>query len=123
MWCAWGNLDVQIESDTFVPPNDFRTLGVILYATRLESSDAPFTVPAPMTLVWVCIALALLHSALQHTRIPIGIIHALCVCIWLTASIGIATERLLTVAALPWLVLATTMIYALSQKYRRGSAE
>jgi hypothetical protein len=113
---AVGALDVQLESDTFAPPNDFRTLGVMLYDARLAPSDTPFTVPAPMTLVWVGITLILLHSALQRLRAPPVIIHGLCAALWLVASIGVASERLLTVAALPWLVFVSTLAYALTRR-------
>jgi hypothetical protein len=114
-----GVLDVQIESDTFAPPNDFRALGVMLYAAQLAPSNAPFTLPAPMTLVWVGITLILLHSALQRIRAPTTIVHGLCAALWLVASIGIAAERLLTVAALPWLIFVSTLAYALTRRNTR----
>ena len=46
-----GSLDVQIDSDTFVPPNDLRTLGVVVSELRVEPVDGSgVTWPAPLAL-------------------------------------------------------------------------
>ncbi len=109
-----GDLDLQIESETFVPPNDLRTLGVALYAMRLETfnSQRPFTWPALMPLLWCVITVVALQLFVRAVGMPRELGLALPLILLAVISAGIATQRLPTVAALPWLALASITAYS-----------
>ena len=70
-----GSLDVAIDSDSFVPPNDLRTLGVAVADVRVEPLDGGgFTWPAPLTLLWG--AVAVVGCFLAASRRPIKVSEA-----------------------------------------------
>jgi len=102
-----GSLDVQIDSDTFVPPNDLRTLGVVVSELRVEPVEAGgFTWPAPL-------ALALGAAALTAVFLSVGRRFA-----WPAAllalgvlSAGVAGERVLSADLMPWAALAAACVY------------
>ena len=110
-----GDLDVHIDSETFAPPGDLRTLGVTVYGLRLESSGAPHIVfPAPLPLIWGTLAVSLLFLALRQRSIATRLAWPVSALALLFLSAGIASARLLTVAALPWAILVATTLFALS---------
>jgi hypothetical protein len=116
-----GDLDLHIESETFVPPNDLRTLGVILYALRLEPADGQPRViwPAPLPLIWGTLLVSLLFLSLRAW--PAAALPAWPVSLLVLAVLcgGVAAARLLTVALLPWGILATTVLYVVSSSGAR----
>jgi hypothetical protein len=118
-----GDLDIHIDSETFAPPGDLRTLGVIVYALRLEPSPSPHLVfPAPLPLIWGTLIVSLLFLALRcwplATRLawPIALLALALICF------GIAAARLQTVSLLPWAILLTTTLYAFSLSSSRRIA-
>jgi hypothetical protein len=117
-----GDLDLHIRSDTFAPANDLRTLGVALYGLRVEAAvnQAPLTWPAPVPLAMGTLAVSLLFLALS-VRLPIRLAWLAGLAVVVLLAAGLALERMLTVAVLPWLVLLSVIAYVASSNLRRES--
>ena len=110
---AWGDLNLVIDADTFTPQNDLRMLGVILYTFQLEATPNTPTLPAALPLLCVALTLMFMQRMLERLRLPTAVTISLCAFLWFAVSIGLATERLWTAAALPWLVLISSVGYVL----------
>ena len=127
-----GSLDVQIDSDTFVPPNDLRTLGVVVSELRVEPVDGSgVTWPAPLALALGAGAVtAVFLSAdrragrLQHPAPPCHLRQARgagrleAAGQWAAALLtlgvlvgGVASERVLAASLMPWSALAAASVY------------
>ena len=118
-----GDLDVHIDSETFAPPGDLRTLGVTVYGLRLEPSGEPHIVfPAPLPLVWGTLVVSLLFLALRQWSVATRLAWPVSALALLFLCAGIAAARLQTVALLPWAILITTTLFALSLSSSRRAA-
>lgn len=104
---AWGNLAILVESDTFTPPNDLRTLGVIISEVRIESGGGVPVVPAPAPLAWGALAVMALGSAGARRRAAGAALALL-----LALTVGIAGARLVAATALPWVALGALTLAA-----------
>jgi alpha-1,2-mannosyltransferase len=103
-----GNLNVQINSDTFVPPNDLRTLGVAVSDLRVEPLEGNgFTWPAPLVMVTGATAVIAVFLAAGRRAAWLAALVTLGV-----LSAGVASERVLTAALIPWAALAAVSLYA-----------
>ena len=115
-----GSLDVQIDSDAFVPPNDLRTLGVAVSELRIEPLEGGFTWPAPLALGFgaVTVMAVFLSSGRRRLAWPA----ALLVLGVLVTSI--ASERVLAASLVPWAALgAATLYVGVRSKQRTTWAE
>jgi hypothetical protein len=118
---ADGDVDVRIDSDTFAPPNDLRALGVTLYAMRLETSPGqpPLTWPAPVPLAWGMLSIAFFFLA-SSARLPGRMTWPVTIVLLLLFCAGLAIERTLAVAALPYAVLASVLAYVAAMTIGQG---
>jgi hypothetical protein len=107
-----GDLDLRLDSDTFAPPNDLRALGVTLYGMTLdtEPGQPPLTWPAPAPLAWGMLSIAFFFLALS-VRLPVRIVWLAMLALLILFCAGLALSRTLTVAALPYSVLASVLVY------------
>jgi hypothetical protein len=122
----FGDLDIHIDSETFVPPDDLRTLGVILYGLRVEPADGqPHAVwPAPLPLIWGTLLVSLLFLSTRAWSFAAQLAWPVSLLVLAVLCGGVAVARLLTVATLPWGVLVTSAMYAVSvSAARRGGRE
>ncbi len=110
-----GDLDLQIESDTFAPPNDLRPLGVAVYGLRLETAPRafPLTWPAPAPLAWGIIAVSMTYLTAGTLRLPDRVAWVLALLLLGILSVGIAVARTLAVEVLPWSVLVSVIAFVL----------
>ena len=111
-----GDLAIQINSETFAPSGDLRTLGVIVYALRLGSISEPHIVwPAPLPLLWCLMIVALLYRSLCRQAISLRLAWPIAALVLALLCAGIAAARLPTVAALPWVILLASILFAISR--------
>jgi hypothetical protein len=127
------DIDVQIASDTFAPPNDLRTLGVGVYALRIEPAE-PFTVPSARVVMFSMVAVIAIAASANRTvklvsstvdgsqsrkeritawGIPLFLLPVI--------VIGLVIFRVLTAVALPWLAGAAVVIYTAVRLHERAS--
>lgn len=117
------DIDVQIASDTFAPPNDLRTLGVGVYALRVEPAE-PFTLPsARVVLFSLAAVIAIAATAHRTVKLVSGAVDGtqgrteriiawgIPLFLLIVIALGLIFFRVLTALALPWLAGAALVTY------------
>ena len=112
-----GDLDLNLKSGTFAPPNDLRTLGVALYALRIEPAGPPPApvLPAPLPLAWAVLSAAFTFLA-ATARFPRPAAWALSLALIALLTLGLALQRLQTTALLPWALLLSILLFIASRR-------
>ncbi len=117
-----GNLAIRIESETFMPLPDERTLGVGLYWLKLESGNQhKFVFPALLPLLWSLITSFFVWRTVRviHSQsLWPGVLFVLCLSVLVY---GLATERLFTVSALPTIALFCAIAAAAAEIKSRST--
>lgn len=121
---ASGDVDLRIDSDTFAPPNDLRALGVTLYTMRLDTAPGqpPLTWPSPVVLAWGMLSMAFFFLAMS-ARLSARIVWSVTIILLILFCTGLALERTLAVAALPYAVLASVLAYVAAMTLGRAAAK
>jgi Glycosyltransferase family 87 len=116
-----GNLEIRIESDTFNPLPDQRTLGAGLFSLKLQSNTKQqFVLPALNTFLWSLVISFFLWRVARITGSPI--VAGLTFVIFLSALVyGLATERLWTVSLLPASALFSAIAAAAAEVKSRST--
>ena len=117
-----GDVDLRIDSDTFAPPNDLRALGITLYSMQLDTAPGqpPLTWPSPVALAWGMLSMAFFFLAMS-ARLAARIIWPVTIILLVLFCTGLALERTLAVAALPYAVLASVLAYVAATTLGRAA--
>ncbi|MBI5877352.1 MAG: hypothetical protein HZB53_06860 [Chloroflexi bacterium] len=114
--CPLGDLMLAIDADTFSTPSDLRTLGIAIYDMRLDQpiNFAP-ALPAALPTFWGLAVTGLLYATARTRSSPrMAWLASTAVAILIGA--GFAVDRLITGGVLPWLVLATALVFVLTHR-------
>ena len=112
-----GDLDLNLKSGTFVASNDLRTLGLALYALRIEAAAPPPApvLPAPVPLTWAVLSAAFTFLA-ATARLPRTAAWALSLTLIALLTLGLALQRLQTAELLPWALLLSILLFVASRR-------